>query len=383
MMTSPRPSRQSSTPRARATARATSPTPPRAVWAGLDVAKATFEAALDRPGREADPQDPLSGLPGRGFERTPKGASEFLAWALLTLPAGTTLAVVMEATGRYSSDLASWLRAANEDVSVVIADPWKIHHFGQSLGTRNRTDRVDARVIARFGTERRPKATPEPTPEYESLRELTREHRRLVEERCRLENRMSEGTSVALVHAQWAKELALLRRHEEALEKEIARATRESEVLRQDNASLQQIDGFGPRVASTLQAEGSDPRRFRTSRAYVAFCGYSPARKESGTSVHGPGRLSKRGSPAIRKILYLAAMAAVRTKKSNRFQRYYRQRVREGMRPIVALIAVARKMLVTAHCMITRGVDYDDAHQPTWRSDRHPTEEARHAPAIP
>lgn len=70
------------------------------VWAGLDVAKETFEAALNLRAGSAGSIRPLAGMPGRGFGRTRLGAAQFAAWALPQLPAGARLGVVMEATGR-------------------------------------------------------------------------------------------------------------------------------------------------------------------------------------------------------------------------------------------------------------------------------------------
>lgn len=60
--------------------------------------------------------------------------------------------------------MAGWLKEANEALIPIICDPWKIHHYGKSLGTRNHTDAVDARVIALYATERKPKARPQAPP---------------------------------------------------------------------------------------------------------------------------------------------------------------------------------------------------------------------------
>jgi transposase len=330
------------------------------------VAKATFEAAVDLKGAAgADARNPLAGIPGRGFQRTAEDAARFLAFALPLLPSNTRLAVAMEATGRYSMELAAWLRQSDETLLLAIVDPYKVHNYAKSLGTRNQTDPVDARIIARFATERRPVIRPKDPPEYERLRELTRERQRVVEDRCRLENRAKEGATLECVRRLWSQEIALLKEHEKALETEIERLTRESDTLRDDNERMRQLAGVARVVSSVLQAEGGDPRRYATARAYVAFCGASPETKESGSSVKR-SRLSKRGSPRLRRALYLAAMTAVRSKKPNRFRVYYERRVGKGMSRKAALWAVARKMLATIHCMITRGQPYDDAHTPTW-----------------
>lgn len=371
MITSPRPSRQSpknrnprpskGRPRSAPQARQE---PSRLAWAGLDVSKADFEAAFAPRPAPAGCAEPLEGMITQGFERTPVDASRFLAWTYGHLPPGMQLAVIMEATGRYSKELAAWLRETDDSLRVIIADPYKIHHFAESLGTRNNTDKVDARVIARFGVDRAPEPPPEPDSDYVCLRELTRDRRRLVEDRVRLENRMGEGTPLAFIQTQWEEQLDLLQRQEKALDAEIEKLIRESELLRRDNEAMRQVAGVGPIVASTIQAEAGDPRRFPSARAFVAFCGLAPNRKESGTSVKRSKKRCKHGSPRLRQVLYMAAMAALRAKKPNRFQAYQQQRKSNGLAGKGTILGVQRKMLSTLFCITTREEPYQDSHKP-------------------
>lgn len=133
-------------------------------WLGIDVSKATFDVALPV----------LKGFAQSKFPRDRAGAVCCLKWARQQLP-GVSFACVMEATGGYSKQLACWLLNAQADLHVAIAQPFQVRHFTQALGQRNKTDALDAVVLARFGTVFLPRAFhPMPTA-YERLRALERE----------------------------------------------------------------------------------------------------------------------------------------------------------------------------------------------------------------
>ncbi|WP_162056157.1 IS110 family transposase, partial [Pontibacter pamirensis] len=96
---------------------------------------------------------------------------------------------VMEATGIYYEPLAYHLHRIRQNVSVVL--PNKVKHFGKSLNVKSKTDRIDARVIARLGAERQLPAWQPPAPVFKALRELTRHCTDLKKERTVLLNRLS------------------------------------------------------------------------------------------------------------------------------------------------------------------------------------------------
>lgn len=188
-----------------------------------------------------------------------------------------------------------------------------------------------------------PRLGPRRPPDYERLRELTRERVRVVKTLQRLENRMGEGTGLEIIQAQWKKQQTLLERHREALEAEIEKLTHGSVVLCGDGEMMKQLCGIAAIVSSTLQADLGDPRGDSTARRYVARSGICPETKDSGTSVR-QAHMSRRGSPLARRVLNLSAMAAIRAKEPNRFREYYRRRAQKGLAPKSALLAVARKM---------------------------------------
>ncbi|MBT7301833.1 MAG: IS110 family transposase, partial [Victivallales bacterium] len=119
-------------------------------------------------------------------------------------------------------------------------------------------------------------------------------------------------------------------------------------------------------TATTVLGELGDLARFLTSRSLSAFAGLSPRNSDSGTSVHGRPRMCKQGSPRLRQVLYLAALAAIRNPRT-RFARSYTAMVKAGKPKMVAVGAIMRKMLVTMRAMIVTGTDYQDEPMPRKR----------------
>ena len=140
------------------------------IWAGFDVGKASFVAALDEA--SASERRKVTTLPCREFKRNQDEVKKFFRWAKEEFPAAE-VRIVMETTGCYSEHLAGWISQLRPDVPVTIENAGNIHAFIQSLNLPHKTDRLDAQAIARFGTERQPKPTNRPSKTVLALKELT------------------------------------------------------------------------------------------------------------------------------------------------------------------------------------------------------------------
>ena len=326
-------------------------------WAGIDVAKATFEVALHPawvPGKEIL----LAELPRANFPRTAEGVARLLDW-LDGAKAPVGVRAVMETTGRYSVELAGLLLAARPSLAPAIVDAKAASHFARSLRLRNKTDRVDAAALARFGAERSPAPWRPPAPEYDALQEMSRQRRFLVESLVTARNRLAEIESAPAVARIQRQVIASLEkaigRVEDLMRKHVAGNARLAAAVRR----LDTAPGVAFVTATTVLGELGDLARFPTSRSLSAFAGLSPRRFESGTSVRGRSRMCKQGSPRVRQVLYLAALAAIRNPRS-RFGRSYAAMVEAGKPRMVALGAIMRKLLVTMRAMIVGETDYQD-----------------------
>jgi transposase len=133
-------------------------------------------------------------------------------------------------------------------------------------------------------------------------------------------------------------------------------------LLHQDAgaARLQTVPEFGPQTVAVLRAELGEVARFPGSAQVVAYAGLDVTVRESG-KWKGQRKLSKRGSGALRRCLFLAALGSLRARTQSAFGAYYRAMEARGVRGYRALMAVMRKMLVVAYHLLKSGERYDPA----------------------
>jgi transposase len=343
----------------------TSPLTLGAAWAGLDVSKKTFDAAIYFPLGPDQPPRALNEMPAAAFDRTSDGVTAFLRWAdeqldlflkenAMTEP--IALRAVMEATGRYSIDLTALLSKTRPALRPVVAHPKAASDFIKSLRIRNLNDRSAARGLARFGYDNKPEPPATNTPQLAELRELSRLRDAIVIQRVSAENRLTEVAgfkSAAKIQAQVVKSLTA---SEKATEKEINKLISKHEELRRDVERLETIPGVGRITATAVLAEAGDLRRFNRSRQLSAFAGLSPRTHDSGTSVHKRPRLSKQGTGRLRQALYLSAMSAIQ--RPGQMRDFYTQLVNVGKKKMQALGAVMRKQLLLMRALLIGNADY-------------------------
>ncbi len=327
-------------------------------WLGLDVSKATFHAAVCPQAGVRSHRD----LAVKVFPRSAEGVQQVLQWAREQVPAGTALRVVMESTGSYSRDLFSWLVDADGDLAPAILNPHAVLYFAKSLAERTKTDRVDARVLARYGAERGPAPFEPPEGVRAIMRALLRHREALVSQRSAVKEQRSHGLALdpPTVTKSRDRVIKLLDAEIEAIDAELCELVADDAPIARDVQLLSSIHGIGLLTACILLAELGDLRRFRTTRQLTSFAGLAPRLHESGKSVKGRSRLSKAGSTHVRRVLYTSAMVSVQG-ESNLSSFYQRLRA-NGKAPKAALIAVARKLLTIARSILVSGRIYDKLH---------------------
>lgn len=293
---------------------------PTILYAGIDVAKSSFQLHW----RGASHQLP----------NNPKGHARLLA--LLGGPAHNH--VVMEATGGYERPIASALRAGGYRLSVV--EPGRVRAFARAQGLRAKNDPIDAAVIGAFGQAIEPAPTPAPSPEQERLAELVTRRAQLVNMKV-AETNHREHYRDALAQRQAAALLRTLAGQIAQMEKEIARLLAAAAPMQARADRIQQVPGVGPIVAATLQAYMPELGTLSAASA-AALAGVAPYDRQSGPWV-GQRRISGGRAP-VRCALYLATLSAVRHDPV--FKATYTRLRAAGKKPLVALTAVMRKLIV-------------------------------------
>jgi transposase len=125
---------------------------------------------------------------------------------------------------------------------------------------------------------------------------------------------------------------------------------------------LQTVPGVGPKTAALLIAELGDISRFKDANAVVAYMGFDPRVKQSGTSLKRNTHLTKRGSPYLRRALYLAAAAAER--HDPELKATYDKKRAEGKRYREATIVEARRVITRVYAVWKRGTAYRPLQPP-------------------
>jgi len=280
---------------------------------------------------------------GLGRSETISNTIEATA-ALAKELAGRGRFVVLEATGRYDARLRRSLEAAG--VSYARVNPGRARDFARAAGFLAKTDRVDARMLAKLGEALRP-APAEPA---DAVRErLTRLHRRrdqLVAMRKQERTRLSEALEDDLLE-DLQRHLAWLSAQIADLAKRIAQAISADPRLKETCRIVRTLPGVGPITATTLLALVPELGR-RSPKTIAALAGLAPLNRDSG--LYRGQRSIRGGRRRVRQALYMAAVSASHT--DSRFAAAYQALIAAGKAPKLALIAIARRLLVTANAMV-------------------------------
>jgi len=299
-------------------------------FGGVDVAKQSLEVAFIR-GEEEDV---------RQVPNTPAGWAELVA-------AGQERRVeriVLEATGGYERRVAAELMAAG--LPVVVINPRQARDFARATGRLAKTDRLDARGLARFAAAIQPPVRPLPDEKVVELREKLARHRQLVQMRTAEGNRLEHAQS-APVRKSIQKLLKVLDQQLTELDKDIDQRIEESPAWREKDRILQSVPGVGPQTSRTLLS--SLPELGQCSRQQIAFLvGVAPLNRDSGKmrgtrSIYG-------GRAHVRHALYMATLVATRYNPLIRQHYLHLQEV--GKKKKIALVACMRKLLCILNAMI-------------------------------
>ncbi|MGA8863048.1 MAG: IS110 family transposase [Gallionella sp.] len=311
-------------------------TPTKVLNIGADVAKDQIVVACSEgsfPTRKLDNQ-----------------RSVLLAF-LKSLPKGSRIG--MESTGIYHELFASL--AHKLGFIVFVLNPKDARHYAKGVGMRGKTDRVDAELIARMIAHEYANlhAWTPPTPEQ-------REIARLINRRAKLSS-LCQALGMSLKGLDgFATDLKALRARFDQL---IARIDQRVNALveasperKQHTAHLRTINGVG-QVVSTALMNTLERVPLQSADAFVAFTGLDPRPDDSGQH-RGKRRLSKRGSSELRRLLYVAAMSAKKTKAWKPLFEHYRAK---GLSTTAALVILARRIARIAWSMYTYKTEFDPA----------------------
>lgn len=311
--------------------------------AGIDVAKDKVDICL----LDEDGQVFQETLPNNK-----SGINKLHRW--MKKRGAKTAHICLEATGVYGDLLAETLHKRGYMVSVV--NPARIKAYAASQMQRNKTDALDAALIADYCRTQQPPAWTPPSPELKELRALVRHLDNLKLERQRARNRLEVQTASAAVARQLRSQITFVDKQIAQTEQLIRQHIDQFPDLKQQRDLLKSIPGIGDITACHLMAELGDMRRFDDVREVVAFVGLNPRQHQSGkkSSTYG---ISRMGRASLRAALYMPAIVA---KHCNpRLKAWAETLKQRGLTGKQIVVAVMRKLVHLAYGVLKSGRAFD------------------------
>jgi transposase len=253
--------------------------------------------------------------------------------------------VVMEATGKYHRQAHRTLHAAGFAVAVV--NPLRARLFAEAIGQLDKTDPLDARLLAILGESLEPRALAPAAQSLEELQELVRARSAAIADRVALSNQLKESQT-AFLKTQLARRLKEIDKHIGRLDIEIQRCVGADASLKRRYDLLLTIPGVGP-VAALALVVGLPELGSCSGKAASLLAGLAPLAHESGQKTGE--RHIKGGRAMVRTGIYWAAVTA--SQYNPQLSQTYKRLKAAGKKGKVALTALMRKLVILANTLIT------------------------------
>ena len=298
------------------------------MFVGIDVSKDRLDVHI-RPKGESF-----------AVSRDGKGLEELVA----RLSALAPRVIAVEATGGFETVVAAALGGAGLPLAVV--NPAQVRHFAQAVGKRAKTDPVDAAVIAHFAEAVRPEPRPLPDDAQRLLAELVARRRQIIDMLVAERQRQRLAASRRVVKSL-ARHIGVLEKELAEIDNDIDTLVRGSPVWRAKEDLLASVPGVGPTIARILLAELPELGTL-DRRRIASLAGLAPYTRQSGR-WKGKSMIAAGRAP-VRSAAFMAALTASRVNPV--LKALYQRLLAAGKPKMVALIAVARKLLTILNAIL-------------------------------
>lgn len=323
--------------------------------AGIDVAQKELVVTL---GRMLDDFS-IELFCYKVFKNNDSGVKLLVDWVNKLTDYEVPVRYVMEATGVYHQKLAYYLVDNGCEISIVL--PNKISNYIRTLELKTITDKSCSQAIAQFGLERKLDKWAKPKSIYKELQQLTRERDQIVQERSVIKNQIhaekteSEPNQKSLERMQ--ARIRFLNSQEKEIKADITDIVSKDPDLKQVINNITTIPGVGELTAVIVLAETNGFELIRNKSQLSSYAGLDVKEKQSGTSVKGKPRISKKGNRNLRKSMHLPSLTAV--KWDENFKNIYARLISKNGIKMKALVAVQRKILELIYILFKNETVYD------------------------
>lgn len=296
------------------------------------------------------------------FNNSTKGFNNLLKWVSKLMSPKLPVCFVMEATGVYHEKLAYYLFDKGCVVHIVL--PNRAKSFSRTQKVKTITDKEASKMLAAMGLEKSLEPWQKPDILFASLRQLTRERESLLELKNRIGNQLHALLHQALISKAGVKrlkaQLKLIEKQVKEIDVEIKKTIKEKPEVNSKIKKICTIKGIGVTTAATIIAETDGFNQFHNKKQLVSYAGYDVIEKQSGTSVRGKSKISKRGNKHIRRALHFPALQAVLRNKEYK-DLYERLFDRQGIK-MKAYTAIQRKLLVLIYTLWKNDESYIEGY---------------------
>jgi len=296
-------------------------------YVGVDVSKSRLDIAYGEEGEVWHVRND-----GEGFE--------ILVQKLVEIKPKM---IVIESTGGY--ERPAMYAMGNAGLPIAQVNPRRVREFAKAIGLLAKTDKIDARLLARFGRDAKPNLTNLPTEEEQYLSELLSRRRQVLDMITAENNRLP--TASPEMQKQIKEHIIWLEKSLKDLDIEIDHFNRQDQTRDEKGKLIQSIKGVGRITAATIIADLPEIGEVKDKKI-SALVGGAPFNNDSGR-MRGRRRI-KGGRPAVRKVLYMSAVSAVQWNPY--FRDYYNALLRRGKLKKVALVACMQKILIILNAMV-------------------------------
>jgi transposase len=323
--------------------------------AGIDVAQKELVVCLGRMYDDWSPQL----YAHKTFANTIKGFVSLLLWLKKMADEAIPVRVVMEATGVYHESLAYFLDDKGYEISIIL--PNKISNYFRTLDVKTITDKTASEAITLFGLERKLDCWQKPKAVFKKLRQLTREREQIVQERTMVKNQLHAEQTEAEPNTKSIhrvkERIKMLNKQEKEIKDEITVLIKKDEQMEEITNIICSVTGVGLLTAAIILGETNGFELMRNKRQLASYAGLDIKEKQSGTSVRGKQKISKKGNRHLRKAMYLPALSAIHY--DERFKAIFARLVSKHGIKMKAVVAVQRKMLEMVYTLYKTKTKYD------------------------
>jgi transposase len=290
---------------------------------GVDVSKAKLDAAIE---------------PAGAFEQFNNNAAGIAQLAAFCRKYEVEL-VVMEASGGY--ERRPFIELWQAGLPCALTNPFNVRRYAEGMGFLEKTDRLDAKVIARFAIAKKLAPTPLPSQAQQRLKALVARLRQVTDDLTVQKQRRSNLLDNPEVLASIDEVIALLKRQSRKLEGEIASMIDDDPLWALLAESWRSVKGVAGRTVAKLHAELPEIGTY-SNKSIAKLVGLAPIANDSGK--HKGKRRVRGGRAGVRSILFLIARTVARYDKS--LADFRDRLIAAGKEKMVVRIALARKLLV-------------------------------------